>query len=45
MTYREGFDSLGNQLPPPKPNWQHHVLWSACGLFIAACIFILLWVR
>lgn len=45
MTYREGFDSLGNQVPPPKPDWQHRAIQYACGLCIAACVFILVWMR
>lgn len=42
MTYRDGFDRLGNQLPQPRPNWHHRLLWRVCVASIAINI-LLLW--
>lgn len=45
MTYQQGFDRLGNQLPPPKTSWFHRLLQAVCVVCMAYCVFYLLWVR
>ena len=45
MTYRQGFDHLGHQVPPPKPDWQHRAIQVAGWSAVAAFIFMLAWVR
>lgn len=45
MTYRDGFDKLGNQLPPPPATWKHRAIQRAGILVIVVCVFYLVWVR
>jgi len=45
MTYRQGFDHLGNQVPPPKADWQHKTIQVVGWATVAACILMLAWVR
>lgn len=45
MTYHQGFDRLGNQVPPPKPSWHHRAIQALSLACIAGCIFFLLWVH
>lgn len=45
MTYRKGFDHLGNQLPQTKPAWHHKAIQAMGWATVAVCIFILIWVR
>ncbi|MEI6599859.1 MAG: hypothetical protein WCN21_05265 [Comamonadaceae bacterium] len=45
MTYRRAFDRLGNQVQPPKPDWQHRAIQGGSVATIVVCLFILLWVR
>lgn len=45
MTYRQGFDRLGNQLPPRRPNWyQRLVIRISCAV-VSGCVFAMLWVK
>lgn len=45
MTYRQGFDHLGNQVTPPKPDWQHKTIQVVGWATVAVCFFILVWIR
>ncbi len=45
MSYHQGFDRLGNQIKPPKADWQHRLIQRAALLTIMACICVLLWTR
>jgi len=45
MTYQESFDHLGNQIEPPKPDWQHKLIRTASVITIVVCLFILVWGR
>ncbi|MDP3651632.1 MAG: hypothetical protein Q8R67_08110 [Rhodoferax sp.] len=45
MNYHHGFDRLGNQVPPPKPDWQHRLIRWASYVTGAVCLFMLVWVR
>lgn len=42
MTYHQGFDRLGNQVPPPKPGWQRRTIQIASVVVIVVCILLLL---
>ena len=44
-SYHQHFDRLGNQVPPPEPDWQHKLLQAASFVTALACLFILIWVR
>jgi len=43
VTYQQGFDRLGNPVPPPKPDWQHRLIQRAAWVTVVASIAILLW--
>lgn len=45
MTYHQGFDHLGNQVPPRKPTWKHKTIQVVGWSVVAGCIFMLAWVR
>ncbi len=45
MKYSQHFDRLGNQLPPPKPDWQHKTIQVCAWATVAVCFFMLVWVR
>lgn len=45
MNYRQAFDRLGNQVPPPKADWQHKLIQRAAWTCALACAAILLWGR
>ena len=45
MNYHQRFDRLGNQVKPPKPDWQDRLIQWASGVTIAVCAFILAWGR
>lgn len=45
MTYQHGFDRLGNQVKPPKPDWQHRLIQRAALITIVACAAMLVWGR
>ncbi len=46
MTYRQGFDHLGNPVAKPcKPDWQHRLIRRASWTVVAACIAIMVWGR
>ena len=45
MTYRQGFDHLGNPVPPPKSDWQHRLIQRASWATVVVCIGIMVWVR
>lgn len=45
MTYHQGFDRLGNQVPPPKPDRQHRLIQIGAWTTAAACLGILIWAR
>ena len=40
MKYHQHFDHLGNQVPPPRPDWQHRTI--QIGGAIAVVVFMLL---
>lgn len=42
MNYHQQFDRLGNQVPAPKPDWQHRTIQIASVVVIVACIVLLL---
>ena len=45
MTYRDGFDRLGNQLPTPKTSWPHKLIQRLSWTVVAGCIAAMLWGR
>jgi len=45
MTYHHGFDRLGNQVKPPKADWQHLLIRAASCVTGAIFLFIFIWVR
>jgi hypothetical protein len=45
MTYRQAFDRLGNQVTPPKPDWQHRLIQGAAWATAVVCLLILIWRR
>ncbi len=45
MTYRDGFDNLGNPLPTPKPDWQHKLIQRGAWITALVCIGMLIWLR
>lgn len=45
MTYHQAFDRLGNQLPPPKPDWQNKLIQRAAWTTAVICLAILTWWR
>lgn len=39
------YDGLGNQVPPPKADWQHRLIRWASVVTGTVCLFMLVWVR
>lgn len=46
MNYQQSFDRLGNPVYRRRqPDWQHRLIRRAAVAAIAACLFVMLWVR
>jgi hypothetical protein len=45
MSYRDGFDSLGNPLPTRKADWQQKLIQRGAWFTAAVCCGMLIWLR
>lgn len=41
MSYHQHFDRLGNQVPPPKPDWQHRTIQVCAWAVVIVCVLLM----